>query len=70
VTVAGMSGSFQRVTDKPPICRLDDFFEPTLSDVIRASGSQVLRFVPNDPGSLVSSPILFVQDQRHLIKNG
>jgi hypothetical protein len=65
--VAGMLGTFRRVTDKPPICRLDDIFEPTLGDVIQASGSEVLRFVPNEPGSLVSSPILFVQDQRHLI---
>jgi hypothetical protein len=47
---------------------LDEIFEPTMGDVIRASVSEVLRFVPHEPGSLVSSPVLFVQDQRHLIQ--
>jgi hypothetical protein len=67
VEIGGVRGCFRQVSAKP-ICRLDEIFEPTMGDVIRASGSDVLRFVPEEPGSLVSSPILFVQDQRHLIK--
>jgi hypothetical protein len=66
VEIGGTRGRFRQVSAKP-ICRLDDIFEPILGDVIRASGSEVFRFVPDEPGSLVSSPILFVQDQRHLI---
>jgi hypothetical protein len=52
-----------------PVCRLDDIFEPTLGEVIQAAGSEVLQFAPDEPSSLVSAPILFVQDQRHLIGN-
>jgi hypothetical protein len=48
---------------------MEHIFAPTLGDLIQASGFEVLRFVPNEQGSLVSSPILFAQDQRHLIKN-
>ncbi|QRM36028.1 hypothetical protein [Microvirga sp. VF16] len=68
VEIGGVRGTFRQISAKPLCCRLDDIFEPTLGDVIQASGSEVLRLVPNDPGSLVSSPILFVQDQRNLIK--
>jgi hypothetical protein len=67
VEIGGVRGTFRQVSAKPFCCRLDEIFEPTLGDVIRASGSEVLRFVPNDPGSIVSAPILLVQDQRRLI---
>jgi hypothetical protein len=68
VEIGGIRGCFRQTSAKS-FCRLDDIFEQTLGDVIQASGSEVLRFVPDEAASLVSSPILFVQDQRHLIES-
>jgi hypothetical protein len=50
-------------------CRLDNIVEPTLDDVIQASGSQVLQLVPCETSTCLSPLILFVQGHRHLIDN-